>query len=118
MLNDLDTILIQRITQNDIERIWMVVPEVVPWERIDGFRFGLGRRSPLFHDIHLPEFRESVRDIDNLSKQTLTQKKVFKNDWSQLQHHIIVLKRQPASIAVSSMFSLDHVDAPETPRVT
>jgi hypothetical protein len=39
-------------------------------------------------------------------------------DWSQLQHHIIVLKDQMPSIAVSSMFSLDDLDAPETPRVT
>lgn len=39
-------------------------------------------------------------------------------DWLQLRHHIIVLKDQPPSIAVSSMFSLDDVDAPKTPRVT
>jgi len=39
-------------------------------------------------------------------------------DWSQLQNHIIVLKDQPPSMAVSSMFSLDDVDAPKTPRVT
>ena len=40
------------------------------------------------------------------------------NDWSELRHYIIVLKDQPASIAVSSMFSLDDVDAPEVPRVS
>ena len=40
------------------------------------------------------------------------------SDWSQLHHHVIVLKGQSPSIAVSSMFSLDDVDAPETPRVT
>ena len=39
-------------------------------------------------------------------------------DWPQLKHHIIVLKDQPPSIAASSMFSLDDVDAPDTPRVT
>lgn len=40
------------------------------------------------------------------------------SDWSQLEHHTIVLKDQPATVAVSSMFSLDEVDAPDTPRVT
>jgi len=40
------------------------------------------------------------------------------NDWSAVQHHVIVLKAQQATIAVSSMFSLDDVDAPDTPRVT
>jgi hypothetical protein len=39
-------------------------------------------------------------------------------NWDQLQHHVLVLKDQSPSIAVSSMFSLDDVDAPETPRVT
>lgn len=40
------------------------------------------------------------------------------NDWSQLEHHVVILKNQSPSIAVSSMFSLDDVDAAETPRVT
>jgi len=40
------------------------------------------------------------------------------SDWSTLTHHVVVLENQPATIAVSSMFSLDDVDAPETPRVT
>jgi hypothetical protein len=39
-------------------------------------------------------------------------------DWQALQHHVIVFKNQRPSIAVSSMFSLDDIDAPETPRVT
>lgn len=40
------------------------------------------------------------------------------NDWLQLKHHVLILKNQKPSIAVSSMFSLDDMDAPETPRVT
>jgi hypothetical protein len=40
------------------------------------------------------------------------------SEWQQLDHHVIVLEKQPATVAVCSMFSLDDVDAPETPRVT
>jgi hypothetical protein len=40
------------------------------------------------------------------------------SDWSMLTHHVIILENQPATIAVNSMFSLDDIDAPETPRVT
>ena len=40
------------------------------------------------------------------------------SDWASLTHHVVVLENQPPTIAVSSMFSLDDVDAPETPRVT
>lgn len=39
-------------------------------------------------------------------------------DLAQLDHHVLVLDGQTPSVAVSSMFSLDDVDAPETPRVT
>lgn len=66
----------------------------------------------LFATAHLAnayECYEYKRRFDQYYLQT---------DWSQLHHHIIVLKDQPPSIAVSSMFSLDAVDAPETPRVT
>ena len=38
-------------------------------------------------------------------------------DWSQLKHNIFILQNQSPSIAVSSLFSLDEVDAPKTPRV-
>lgn len=38
--------------------------------------------------------------------------------WRELHHEVLVLHDQPPSIAVSSMFSLDDVPAPETPRVT
>lgn len=41
----------------------------------------------------------------------------LESDWSHLWHHIIVLKKQAATIAVSSLFSLDDLDAPHTPRI-
>ena len=37
--------------------------------------------------------------------------------WHALNHELLVLRNQSPSIAVSSMFSLDDVAAPETPRV-
>ncbi|MEX0721474.1 MAG: hypothetical protein WD059_12455 [Balneolaceae bacterium] len=39
------------------------------------------------------------------------------SDWAKLQHHIIILEDQPTTVAVSSLFSLDDIEAPETPRV-
>ena len=38
--------------------------------------------------------------------------------WQTLDHEILMLRDQQPSIAVSSMFSLDDIPAPETPRVT
>lgn len=39
-------------------------------------------------------------------------------DWSQLKHYVLLFQNQSPSIAVSSMFSLDEVKSPETPRIT
>ena len=35
-----------------------------------------------------------------------------------MKHNVLVFQDQPPSVAVSSLFSLDDVDAPETPRVS
>ena len=37
--------------------------------------------------------------------------------WSRMKHNVLLFQDQRPSIAVSSLFSLDDVDAPETPRV-
>ena len=39
-------------------------------------------------------------------------------EWSRLKHYGLLLRNQLPSVAVSSLFSLDAVDAPETPRAT
>ena len=40
------------------------------------------------------------------------------SQWSRMKHNVLVFQDQPPSVAVSSLFSLDDVDAPETPRVS
>ena len=39
------------------------------------------------------------------------------NDWNNLEHRVLVFPSQSPSIAVSSLFSLDELDAPHLPRV-
>lgn len=77
LIEELDRLLLERIVSGQFERIWMAVPEVVPWERISGFRFGLGHRSPEHNDIHLPKFLDSLREVNAISKKTLTQRRVY-----------------------------------------
>ena len=40
------------------------------------------------------------------------------SQWSRMKHNVLVFQDQRPSVAVSSLFSLDDVDAPETPRVS
>ena len=69
-------------------------------------------RLGMFALAHLLNAYESYEYKRNFDRDYLSR------DWSQLEHHVLLLQNQSPSIAVSSMFSLDDVDAPETPRVT
>ena len=40
------------------------------------------------------------------------------SQWSRMKHNVLLFQDQRPSIAVSSLFSLDDVDAPETPRIS
>ena len=40
------------------------------------------------------------------------------SQWSRMKHNVLLFQDQRPSVAVSSLFSLDDVDAPETPRIS
>ena len=63
----------------------------------------------LSHVVNALECYEYKRQYDNAYLQ---------QRWHALHHEVLVLHDQQPSIAVSSMFSLDDIPAPETPRVT
>jgi len=58
--DSLDTELIKRINANQIERIWLSVPEIIDWDRVVGFRYSMGSRAARLYDIRLSEFIESL----------------------------------------------------------
>jgi len=59
---ELDELLVQRLQSENLDRCWLAVPEIVDWADISGFRYGFGRRSPEYHDLHFPEFLGSLPD--------------------------------------------------------
>lgn len=73
----LDQILIEQIAANEHDKIWMAVPEIVSWEFIAGFRFGLGSKSPIFYDINLLNFLASLREPETLSITKIKQRPVY-----------------------------------------
>ena len=73
----LDCILLNKINNSENERIWMAVPEVVSWEHIGGFRYGMGKSYPEYHDIHLLEFIKSLNDPACINKEILSHKYVY-----------------------------------------
>lgn len=74
-IEQLDRTIAERIASNHTDRIWMAVPEVIPWERVDGFVWQ-GRNAPRRHDVNLAGFIRSVPDLANLSVQQLKHRRV------------------------------------------
>jgi uncharacterized protein (TIGR04141 family) len=54
--DQLNTELISKIAANDLEKIWMSVPEVVDWSDVAGFRYIRGVRGDLYDDLDVPTF--------------------------------------------------------------
>lgn len=75
LIDELDHEVIERIVRGQVDRIWMAVPDVTPWERIDGFRWS-GRKAPCLPDVTLAGFTDSLKDLKTLSREVLSQRKV------------------------------------------
>jgi uncharacterized protein (TIGR04141 family) len=58
----------------------MAVPEVIEWERVEGFYYSTGRRSPAHHDVHLDDFLKSLNDAAVITTETLRHRHIRCND--------------------------------------
>lgn len=68
---DLDGRLAKQFQLNAFEKTWMAVPEIVEWERIKGFRYGLGTKGSLDPDLHVSRLRESFREPSTIAVEQL-----------------------------------------------
>lgn len=75
LIDQLDEALAERITSENFDGIWMAVPDVLDWERVDGFRWA-GRQEPLHHDVNLQGFLSSLPNTQSLTAKSLRQRKI------------------------------------------
>jgi uncharacterized protein (TIGR04141 family) len=54
--DQLNAELVSKIANNDLEKLWMAVPEVVDWSDIKGFRYMRKVRGALYDDLDVPTF--------------------------------------------------------------
>ena len=80
---DLDEKLLDRIQHEQLETCWLAVPEIVDWDRIDGFRYGGQGKKQKHHDIDLPtwldelvETKTSVISPGDVDLKLLSRRKV------------------------------------------
>lgn len=79
----LDQELIRRILDNDFQKLWLAIPEVVSWEDIQGFSFKHKEVQPdksgpvLYQDLDIHEWVKAKKLPQDLSAVQLKNKDVF-----------------------------------------
>ncbi len=78
VIDELDALMSSKIAAGETEKIWMAVPEIIQWDKVEGFCYKMNTSSAMFQDIHLPDFIKSLGEDDkeNISKEILTKKHV------------------------------------------
>jgi len=56
----LDEAVVSNIAKENIERIWLSVPEIIDWNRVVGFKYSSAVSAPRYYDISIPRFIESL----------------------------------------------------------
>lgn len=63
LIEELNTKLVENIKNDSLENTWMAVPEVIEWEKVEGFRYLQEWNPGLFDDINLHEFLSLLTDV-------------------------------------------------------
>jgi uncharacterized protein (TIGR04141 family) len=76
----LDSRLVTKLREKEVDRIWLAVPEVIDWTRVAGFRYLGWRSKENFDDVYMPQFLDAYEGLDELDLESLKQMKVASID--------------------------------------
>jgi uncharacterized protein (TIGR04141 family) len=80
LIEKLNDKMIDNIKNDQVEKTWMAVPELVDWADVSGFSYKNSTRDTSRQDdIHLPDFLDSLSEDDrnDLSVEIFKRKRVF-----------------------------------------
>ncbi len=60
---ELNSRLIQKLAQNNLDKVWMAVPEVINWSDLKGFRYGNRKNADLHDDLNVSDFLAALNGI-------------------------------------------------------
>jgi uncharacterized protein (TIGR04141 family) len=63
LLQALNEKLVERIRAEEFDRCWMAIPEIIDWTEVDGFRYGFKSRNAKYHDLHLSDFIDEMKEL-------------------------------------------------------
>jgi uncharacterized protein (TIGR04141 family) len=75
-IEELNNILLERLKNNQFDRIWMAVPEVIDWVDIKGFRYLRAKEAALKDDLDIKDFLEALKD-KQLDVDVLKRSRIF-----------------------------------------
>lgn len=61
-VDELNALLIAKLTKKDLATIWMAVPEVVDWVDIKGFRYQRRKQAELVDDLDIKDYLVAIED--------------------------------------------------------
>src|SRR5205085_160462 len=61
LVAELNSTLAKRIEDQDFNRLWLSIPEIVDWMAIEGFKYKTAEAAPLHEDVHIKDFVEEVK---------------------------------------------------------
>jgi uncharacterized protein (TIGR04141 family) len=73
----LEARLVEKLRACDLERVWLVVPELVNWTDVGGFAYSGSRRASVHSDVHASTYLAQLRDASRLSVSNLRSHRVI-----------------------------------------
>lgn len=74
---ELNEAVIEKIKQNQTDKIWLAVPEIIDWADVAGFKYKDEEEAPTFDDISLDDFLKTLRDRNNLKLDHLKNYRIY-----------------------------------------
>jgi uncharacterized protein (TIGR04141 family) len=75
--NSLNEALVEMVRNQQFDRCWLAVPDMLDWSTVNGFRYSTADKRPQYDDIHLSTFLRSLKNPSELSLSSLKQRRVF-----------------------------------------
>jgi uncharacterized protein (TIGR04141 family) len=72
----LDELLQEKLQREELDGIWLAIPERVDWQTIEAFAYSPARRTDRHADIHLSTFLDSLRDPAAVTIELLKHRRV------------------------------------------
>lgn len=73
----LDDKLVQRVREENFDRLWLAVPERIDWGQVDGFKFCENKKVDTAPDLQFPDLLAQLRKPKEVTVQQLKGKRAY-----------------------------------------